>query len=200
MSCENKLTASFLRTCSYKPKAGLENTVYLMNTSEIDKALTQLDSTVDGMAIKAPIIFATGAGLHKAEGAGKYPQGSTSMAQGDNGANWTHTLMVRILYYSATQRALLQKIIDGGRITPVIEKRDKGPVGELAFDVLGWESGLEVQTVEWSSNENEGVVTVTLATADGEFESTDRRSLVDGTGEGNTVAEWIVDSLVVPAP
>ncbi|MFV0377765.1 MAG: hypothetical protein ACK5JD_10755 [Mangrovibacterium sp.] len=176
MTCENKLSKNFIRNCNYKPKAGLAGTVYCINTKEIDKALTQLSPS--GMTVSA-LILAAGAKLYAAEGAGKYPQGTTSMAQGDNGPNWTHGATIRLLYYGDAEREQLKKMVDGGRITLIVEKKDIGLAGELTYDILGFESGMEVSTVEWSSAENEGVVTITLASVEGEGESTDRKIFLE---------------------
>ena len=176
MTCENKLAKNFLRQCGYKPKAGLENNIWIANTKEIDKAVSQLSAskmTISTLALVA------GAKLYRAEGSGKYPQGNTELVKGDNGSAWKHGNTIRILYYGDEQREQLQNMIQDGRFSSIIEKRDSGTAGELTYDVLGYEGGMAVQTVVWNSNENDGVVEITLATEEGEEEATDRKIFMD---------------------
>lgn len=176
MSCENTLSKNFLRQCSYKPKAGLESTVYLANTKEIDKASSQLSTS--GMSVSS-VVMETGKKIFKAEGAGKFPKGNTELVRGDNGPGWKHGITVRVLYYGEEERAELQKLVDGGRVTAIAEKKDGGTAGELTFDTLGWESGMAVQSVAWNSSENDGVVEIVLGTEEGEEEATDRKVFMD---------------------
>lgn len=176
MSCENTLSKNFIRQCGYRPKAGLENTVWLVNVKEIDKAATQLSASK--MSITS-MVLTTGAKIYKAEGAGKFPQGTTELVKGDNGNGWKHGNTIRILYYSEDEREQLQKMIDDGRFATIVEKKDTGLAGELTYDVLGFESGMAVQSVTWNSAENNGVVVVVLGTEEGEEESTDRKIFLD---------------------
>ncbi len=194
MSCENKLANNFLRQCGYKPAAGLDPNVFLINTEDIDKASSQLSES--GMLIST-MVLADSAKAFKAEGAGKYPQGTTSMAQGDNGPDWTHGLTLRILYYGEDERAAIQDAADGGRLTAIVKKKDTGLSGELTYEVLGWKSGMEVSTIEWSSSENGGVATITLATVEGEEEVTDRKIFLDT--DVDTTTSWIDTNLYTEA-
>lgn len=176
MSCENKITKNIVRKCGYKPKAGLENVIHCVNTKEIDKALTQLSASK--MSVTS-LVLVDGAKIFRAEGAGKFPQGTTEMVKGDNGSSFKHGNTIRILYYGEEEREQLQNMIQDGRITTINEKKDKGESGELAFDILGFEGGMAVQSVAWNSNENDGVVVITLATEEGEEEATDRKIFMD---------------------
>jgi len=192
MSCENKLAKNFIRQCGYKPKSGLENNIFLLNTKEIDKALSQLSAS---RASVTSLTLEAAAKIYKAEGAGKFPQGTTELVKGDNGSSWKHGATVRILYYGEDQREQLQKMVDDGRITAIIEKKDTGLAGELTYDVLGYESGMAVATVTWNSNENDGVVVITLSTEEGEEESTDRKIFMDT--DLTTTKAWIETNLAV---
>lgn len=176
MSCVNTLTDSFLRECAYKPKAGLEPDVWLVNLADIDKAVSQLATS--GMLIST-FALAAGKTLFKAEGAGNYPQGTVTLSQGDNGPNHIHGLTVRVLYYGEDERLQVKQMIDNGRFAAIVKKRDGGLSGELKYEVLGWESGMQVESMTWSSNENNGVRELVLATKEGEEESTDAKLFVD---------------------
>lgn len=185
-TCIGALSANFVRDCSYRPKANLDNTVYLANTSDIDKSTSQLSDS--GLTVSS-LVLNDGASVYSAEGAGKYPQGSIELVKGDNGNAWKHGLTLRILYYGEDQRAQVQEMVDNGRITAIIKKKDSGLAGELTYEVLGYESGMAVQTVTWNSNENDGVVEIALQTEEDELEGTDRKIFMD-TDLATTTA-WI---------
>jgi len=174
--CLGKISKSFLRDCNYRPKANLKTTCYLINTEDIDKATTQLSS--NKMSI-TDFVLNAGKVVYPAEGAGKYPQANTEIVKGDNGNGWKHGHTLRIIYYGEDEREQLQEMLDDGRITTVIEKNDGGLAGELTFEVLGFESGMAVQSVTWNSNENDGVVEIVLGTEEDELEGTDRKVFMD---------------------
>lgn len=189
-TCEGKLSKNFVRDCNYRPKANLNNTVYLMNTSDIDKAASQLSAT--GLLVSS-LVLGAGANIYSAEGAGKYPQGNTEMVKADNGNGWKHGLTVRILYYGEDQREQIQEMVNNGRISAIIDKKDGGLAGELTYDILGYESGMAVQSATWNSNENDGVVEIVLQTEEDELEATDRKIFMD-TDLATTKA-WITTNL-----
>ena len=195
MACEKNITDNFIRKCAYKPKSGLENTLYLANTKEIDKALSQLSTS---KLMVTDFIMVTGKKIYKAEGAGKFPSGKSELVKGDNGVGWKHAASLRILYYGEDEREQIQQMVEDGRFTVIIEKKDTGTAGELTYEVLGWESGLSVTSVTWDSAANDGVVLLELATEAGEEEGTDRKIYLDTSLAATTAA--IAAMVYVPAP
>lgn len=193
-TCEGKLSKNFVRDCGYRPKANLKNTAFLINTSDIDKAVSQLSANKMSVTTLA---LAAGAKLYSADGAGKYPQGNVEMVKADNGNGWKHGFTVRILYYGEEERAQVQEMVDNGRITVIAEKKDGGLAGELTYEILGYESGMAVQSVVWNSNENDGVVEIVLGTEEDELEATDRKIFMD-TDLATTKA-WIDTNTYIAA-
>lgn len=181
MDCTGKIFKNILRECDYKPKQGLDSTMYIMNTSEIDRQATQLSAS---KLMITNLVLKSGGHLFQVDGEGKYPQGAVELVKGDNGNGWKHKLTMRISYYGEVERQQIQEMVKNGRITAIIKKVDTGKNGELTYEVLGFESGMTIQTVTWSSAENGGVVAIELATDEGEEEATDRKIFLS-----NTVAE-----------
>ncbi len=170
--CGGQISKNFVRDCAYSPKAGLETTVYIMNTKDIDRSATQLN---DAKTQITNLVLKEGAKLYKMEGGGKYPQGKVALKKGDFGNNWTHSLSVRLMYYGIEERAELNSLIKDGRITAIVERKDTGVNGELTFAVLGFESGMAIQSSEWSSADNSGTKPIEFATEEGEEEAMDDR-------------------------
>jgi hypothetical protein len=194
--CTSKLSKNFVRDCIYKPKAGLHEVAYLINLDDIDKASSQLGATgmnISSIVMKMQSDGTTPRTIFKAEGAGKYPQGTSELVKGDNGSMWVHGLNARIVYYGVDQREELQAMVENGRFVAIVKKRDGGLADEIRYEVLGWESGMAVQAVNWNSNENNGVVSVELKTEEGEEEGTDRKVFMDT--DIDTTETWLSDNL-----
>ncbi len=192
--CDGAISKNFVKDCSYNPKAGLGNTVFLMNTEDIDKSATQQNTARTNIT---NLVLKDGNKIYKIEGAGKFPQGGTEIVKGDNGDSWKHKLTVRILYYGIEEREQVQQLVKNGRITAIIKKKDGGKQGELTYEVLGYESGLAVQSVNWNSAENNGVVSVEFATEEGEEEATDRKvlTLTDLAGTENFLSANLASNI-----
>lgn len=173
--CNGKISRNFVRECSYAPKSGLGNIGYLINTEDIDKSATQLSA---GKMKITELVLKEGSKLYSIEAVNKFPQATSEVVKGDYVNGWKHGFNVPILYYGEDEREELQNMLNSGRITVITKHKDSGKAGELTYQVLGYESGLAVQAIKWSSAENSGVVQLELATEEGEEESTDRKILL----------------------
>jgi GTPase len=193
MSCTLKLSKEFARKCSYRPKQGVDKTIYLVNTEDIDKATTVLNTTKTSVTT---LTLGTGAKLFKSEGNDKSHAVSSELVVSDFGNGMKHQLKVNVLYYGDAERAALQEIIDGARITAIVKKVDTGESGELSYEVYGFESGMVISEMSRSSSENAGVISFTLASKEGEEESTDAKIFMD-TDLATTEA-WIESNTYVP--
>ncbi len=188
--CSGKISKNFVRDCSYSPKSGLHTTIYLVNTEEIDRQATQFNESKTQIT---NLVLKSGAKLYKMEGGGKYPQGKVTLKKGDFGNNWTHSLSVRLMYYGVEERAELNSLIRDGRVTAIVKRKDTGINGELTYAVLGFETGMAVQTSEWSSVDNNGTKPIDFATEEGEEEAMDDRILM--MTDLATTEQFIEDNL-----
>ncbi len=170
--CTGRIFDNIRKDCFYRPKGGIKNKIYLINTDEIDREATQLSEN----RLKATaLVLKENAKVFIWEGKGKFPQGSTEIVKDDFGISYKHKVTHQFEYYGETERSQIQQIASGGRVTAIIEKADGGLNGELTFEILGFESGMTVQSGTWSSAENRGIVSVEFATEEGEEEATDRK-------------------------
>ena len=175
MACTNAtLAGNFTRICGLKPKQGILRKWYV-NYSEIDAAATQKtnrNTTISNLVLQA------GGKFYPAEGNDKTHKANHALAVNDFGNGYIHTDNYTLLYRGANERERIQELVDGARVVTVIEKVDSGENGELTYEVLGFESGMLITEDAWSSSENSGTATVTVATREGEEEATGAKLLL----------------------
>ena len=182
MNCTNaKLAGKFARVCGLKPKQGILRKWYV-NYGDIDRAATQLANRKTKITT---MVLATGAKFYPAEGNDKVHKANHALAVNDFGNGYIHTDNYTILYRGENERERIQELVDGARVVTVVEKVDGGENGELTYEVLGYESGMKITEDNWSSSENSGTATVTVATQEGEEESTGAK-LLTHTDAANT--------------
>lgn len=176
VKCETKLSKNFIRECSYKPKQGLGRTLWLMNTEDIDRAASVLNETKTSISVLALISDASvPRKMYKSEGNDNSHKASSELVVSEFGNGVKHTVTINILYYSDVQRAALMEIVDGARLTAIVERIDTGINGELSYEVYGFEAGMVISEMTRSSSENSGVLSFTLTSKEGEEEATDAK-------------------------
>lgn len=176
VNCEIKLSKNFIRECSYKPKQGLGRTLWLMNTEDIDRAASVLNETKTSISVLALISDASvSRKMYKSEGNDNSHKASSELVVSEFGNGVKHTVTINILYYSDVQRAALMEIVDGARLTAIVERIDTGINGELSYEVYGFEAGMVISEMTRSSSENSGVLSFTLTSKEGEEEATDAK-------------------------
>lgn len=178
LNCEEKLTADILKDCDNKPKGGIETNVVLINFEDVDKATSTLDPTND--LIITSLATLSGTTGYSLEGIKQVNGASFELVKKEDAFDkYTHLFAGVILSPSAANKKLLAEIASGGRYIAVIEKKWKGADQADAFEVLGWDSGLEISTVVWNTKESDGVIKFELASAEGFEEDEMTRNVLE---------------------
>jgi len=166
--CESKMAGGFVRKCGYKPKQGIKKKWYV-NHDDIDQVATQKVNRGTKVTI---LVLKAGAKLYPAAGNDKSHKLNHALAVGDYGNGYIHTDGFTMLYRGESERERVQELVEGARVATISQKVDTGVNGELTFEIAGLESGMLITEDTWNSNENSGTTTVTVATKEGEEEST----------------------------
>ena len=167
-TCNTKLSKSFVKKCAHRPKQGIKRKWYF-NWDDVDIAATQTANR--GTKVTA-LVLVSGAKIYAAEGNVKTSKASHALTVGDYVNGYIHTDNFALLYRGEDERERIQELVDGGKVGTIIEKVDTGVAGELSFEIVGLESGMVITEDNWSSSENGGVTNLTVATREGEEEST----------------------------
>ena len=187
LNCEDKLSADIIKDCDNAPKAGIEVNVVLINFDDVDKVTSTIDVSND--LIITSLSTYSGTQGYNIEGIKQVNGVSFELVKKEESFDaYKHLFAGVILNPSAANKALLKEIASGGRYIAVVEKKWKGIDNEDAFEVLGWDSGLEISTVVWNSKESDGVIKFELASVDGYEEQDMTRNLLETDYDTTLVA------------
>ena len=178
LNCEDKLSADIIKDCDNPPKAGIEVNAVFINFEDVDKATSTLDVAND--LIITSLATLSGTSGYNIEGIKQVNGASFELVKKEESFDaYTHLFAGVLLAPSAANKKLLDEIASGGRYVVVLEKKWKGIDQADAFEVLGWDSGLEISTVVWNTKESDGVIKFEVASADGYEEPKMARNLLE---------------------
>tara|TARA_R110002049_G_scaffold309180_1_gene518127 strand:- start:16203 stop:16796 length:594 start_codon:yes stop_codon:yes gene_type:complete len=178
LNCEEKLSADIQKDCDNKPIGGIEVDVVLINLSDIDKATSTLAATNDLLITN--LATNTGTSGYFVEGI-KQSQGASFelVKKEDSFDVFKHTFSGVVLNPSVENKASLSSIASGERYVAIVEKKWKGEGQEDAFEVLGWDAGLEISEMTWNTKESDGIIKFVIASPDGNEEPRMTRNLLE---------------------
>ncbi len=191
--CSSKITNAFIKKCGHKPKAGLVKKWYL-NWEDIDRSASTTDK--DGTVV-TNFVLKQNSKLYPAESSSKLNKAAHELVAGDFGNGYKFTDDYPVLYRGEDEAEQIQKLTKGAKVCSIVQKVDGGLNGEITYAVLGFESGMALTTDTWNSAENSGVSNLTIATKEGEEESTGAKILNLGTLA--ETEEWIAQNEYTPA-
>lgn len=166
MACDGLLTNDILFDCDNAPKGGIEVDVLLINREDIDLSAVTFDGANKLLMTNLQLLSSkTGyliQGVKQVQGA------SAELVKKETSTDaFKHIFSGVILNFSAANKLQLQSMAEGGSLVAVIELKWKGASNADAFQVLGYEAGLELNTMTWNTNENDGTVQIELSSVDG---------------------------------
>jgi hypothetical protein len=78
-----------------------------------------------------------------------------------------HTFAGTILNFSSENKERLMELAEGGKVAVMVELKWKGASSADAFQLGGFESGLELQVATWATNENDATIAFELSSSEG---------------------------------
>lgn len=160
-SCIKNIATDILFDCDNPPSQGLEARVVLINRSDIDRTLSveNVDGTQD-------VELQTGKTGYVLEGVKQINSYNATVTVADNQlTKVAHAFVGRIFNITAETRAFIASLISGANLVAVVEKKAKGAAGKYAYQILGWDNGLEISEGVENSAENDGAFGFTLASS-----------------------------------
>ncbi|WP_312557924.1 hypothetical protein [Empedobacter brevis] len=158
---QSKFTIGFRKKCGSKTKVGVLRKWYF-NFDDIDKIISKLShklTCVDELVLK--------------EGTKIYPVYATKKASSNHNlvpndaANYyRHFDVLILLHRGPSERERIQELVNDGRICVIIQRFDN------SFELLGFHSGMIINTDDYSTHDNEATTTINISTPDNEEEST----------------------------
>jgi len=166
MACEGLITADILYDCDNSPVGGLETDIILVNVADIDVAATTFDAANSDIVTNFQLL--SGKTGFLLQGVKQINSASSELVKKEFSSDkYTHTFNGVVLNVSAANKQQVNIMSEGAKYVAVIDRKWKGASNAEAFLILGLESGLELQTATWNSNENDGVLQFSLASTEG---------------------------------
>lgn len=166
MACEGLLTGDILFDCDNAMVAGLEVNVLLFNHKDIDKVASTFSATqktkVTNFALKA------GKTGYLLQGVKQVNALRFELVKKELGPDkFKHTFAGVILNLSTENKEQLLEMSRGGLYAVIVELKWKGTDNTEAFQLGGFDCGLELMVGTFDSNVNDGVVSIELSSKDG---------------------------------
>jgi hypothetical protein len=165
MACEGLLTTDILFDCTNAMVGGMEVDVLIFNHGELDKSAITFDA-VDKNKITNFQLKSAKTGI-LLKGVKQINSASWELVKKATGPDkFKHIFKGVLLNYSATQKAALMAMAQGGKYAVMIELKWKNALNVDAFQLIGYDSGLELQTATWGTSENDGTIQIELASTE----------------------------------
>lgn len=121
--------------------------------------------------------------------------GSGSIETGTYVNEVNHSVVLRIFTKNEPNKAFVNGLINS-TVFAIIENKEPGDAGEVKYEIYGFESGLKVTALDWSTEMPDSVVyEITLSSPDNSKESTLPKSVWMGS---YAATEAALDALVTP--
>jgi hypothetical protein len=164
-NCDGLLAGNILNDCDNSVIGGIEVDVMLFNLSDINKVATTYNTTnkllVDNFELKAG---KTGFLLDGVKQVNALKWELVKKELGND--KYKHTFTFVILNPSVANRKLLADM-NGGYFAVMVETKWKGASSAEPFLIGGYDSGMQLQTATFSTNENDGTISVEMSSVEG---------------------------------
>jgi hypothetical protein len=175
--CDGILSGDILADCENPMVGGLEVNVLLVNHSDIDKTACTFSPT--NKTVLTNFQLKSGKTGYLLEGVKQINSLSTELVPKETSQDkMKHMFSGMILNYSADNKAKLYDMI-GGLFAVIVELKWKGVAGADAFQIGGFDSGMRLSAVTWSSKENDGNISFELSSVEGYEETKQTLSIFE---------------------
>ena len=189
----SKVTIGYAQTeCGSVPVAGTTGYSVMMSYSDIDRTKSTI---VDG--VLTSIVLKTGAkGYEVVTLSNSGIEGSVAASVGTHLTTFLHTTVVRMFQKSEAGKKFVNQF-GTARVVLLVQNNDVGPLGEVTYEVYGWDSGLTLSEVVASTVMADDIAyTVTVASQGAAKEGSIAKSFFVTDVDTTTTA---VAKLLVPA-
>lgn len=174
--CESKIFKNIESNCANRTAAGIEQTVYLFNRSDIENVVIASDedyNKITDFALKDGATGYTAKGFKR-----NLTAGFTRNVSEDTVDTWSDSLTLTGFEFDS---ASARNFDNMGDVVAVIERKGTKE-GDGTFIALGWENGLYVSEDSWAAGDNNGARTITMSNLDDAGESCSYYVIAKETG------------------
>lgn len=145
--------------CGAPAIAGTAGRVILVNYSDVDKALSTFKAETAGCKsrVLTSIVLKAGAVGFEFASLPNTTVGEDTIIVGTYRRRHQHNLTLRIFAKSQAAKCFVDSLGDA-RVVAIVENNERGPAGEVKYEVYGWDAGLELNELTASTEITDEVV------------------------------------------
>lgn len=157
------ISANILNNCTYPLQAGTEDTLILINRSDITNGTVTRNGT-DNEIIEN-IILPTGTTGYVYQGVRNSHKPQFTTVKVGPFQRWSHQIEFLAFDPTSTGKAQMQKLKDGD-IVAIVYNKYKGDSGKGAFEIYGFDAGLKNDLIKRDPNsaDTQGAFSIILKT------------------------------------
>nr|DAD76907.1 MAG TPA: hypothetical protein [Siphoviridae sp. ct3b712] len=191
MDCSKIQVGFSLEECQALAVPGTGPRVILLNFSDIDKS-----KSVAGDSIISSIVLKQGTKGYEVESLPNATVGSDSINVGTYVRTHAHNVIVRIFQKSEAAKKFVNGLTNA-KVVAIVENNEHGIVGEVKYEVYGWDSGLGLSDLTTGTDMADNVVyQATLASDSNAPEKTLPKSFYS---ENEAATDAAITALLSPA-
>lgn len=165
-NCNGEISAGLLNDCLINLQPGVKNDAWIMNLEDIDKGGIVKDVAND-LIITTLGMLSTKAAF-KVEVIKNSLGGTYSNVPKDFGPDYfLHQVDIKVTDYNNLNKLRVQEL---NKSETVVILENKGADDETKFEIYGLDSGLKLGDTNRATNENSGILNLSLKSRDGEEE------------------------------
>ncbi len=197
MSACTGITASILINCDQPLVVGTKDILYLINRDDIDNIMfdSTLDSGINQLALSLNLISSRY--IYKIEGRNNSNEPSAVLRKGRYFDTYEHKISFKVFGNGPEIKSQLESMIQAGNLVAIIENNYRGTGDASAFEIYGYNAGLEV--IECSrvinDNDTQGAYSIVLKTPEQQGEPHLPYSLLAGD---YTATKEMLNNLLAP--
>jgi hypothetical protein len=197
MSACTGITASILINCDEPLVVGTKDVLYLVNRDEIDDiAFETILPTGSNRLVISMTLFASKY-IYKIEGRNNSNEPSSTLRKGRYFDTYEHKVAFKVFDNSPETKSQLESMVQKGNLVAIIENNYRGGGDTSAFEVYGFNAGLEITECSRVINDNDtqGAYSLVLKTPDQQGEPHLPYSMLAGD---YTATKVMLNGLLVP--
>jgi hypothetical protein len=197
MSACTGITASILINCDQPLVVGTKDILYLINRDDIDNIMfdSTLDSGINQLALSLNMISSRY--IYKIEGRNNSNEPGTVLRKGRYFDTYEHKISFKVFANGPEIKSQLESMVQAGNLVAIIENNYRGTGDASAFEIYGYNAGLEI--VECSrvinDNDTQGAYSIVLKTPEQQGEPHLPYSLLAGD---YTATKEMLNNLLAP--
>lgn len=155
MSACTGITASILINCDQPLVTGTKDVLYLLNRDDIDSITFEGISTVGYNKLAISISLLTDRNIYKIDGRNSSNEPSSMLRKGRYFDTYEHKVAFKVFDNSPETKSQLESMIQRGNLLAIVENNYRGGGDTSAFEIYGFNAGLEITECSRVINDND---------------------------------------------